>query len=1088
MESSVKHELLERLRSGRVRLVRKDVLPAVGSDGPLAFAQEPFWLEEQRTGSSSAQTLAIAYRISGVLNADALEHALAAIVERHDSLRTAIVVRDGVALREVRETPAVLRRASSPREATRRLVHAFANEPFRLDAPPLCRFLLLREAPDEHVLAAAVHHLAADGWSLGVFVEELSAQYARFAAGAASVVLSDPAPYALYAAQSRDVPPEKLARAVELFAEHMRGPVPGADLARGLRDPATAPPAATFRAALDGELRAAVERFAAARSLSAFTVLLAVFQLVLGRFDEIPEVVVGIPVADRRRAKLDRTIGCFVNTVAVRARLDDDPPFEHFVRRVGRDAGAVLAYGDVPLAAVLRGVAHRPRGGGPLFSALFVHNAPAPLLCVDGARVERIPIDLDRTGVPISFALEPDGAGFSAEIRYDAKAFDAGAITALFDAYACALERASDAPERSLSRISLLTPAQARAAAAIDAGRERPLACPFVDASVGAAARRDPARVAVVCGDDTLTYGALNAQVDAIASALRQAAGANGARVAILVERSVQLPVALLATLRSGCAFVPLDPRLPVPHLRAILAMIAVDAVLHSPALAELACEAAPGVPLIATNAGASSAQPRVRSPQDAAYVIATSGSTGLPKGVAVSHASLANAVASFARYPGFGAAHVFFAVTTVAFDIASLELLLPLAAGGLLVVATYEESADPWALSAALARSGATHLQGTPSLFRALVESGWSGAHGLQAWVGGEALTPALAAQLDARVDRLYDVYGPTETTIWSTAGEVDDPASITVGEPIDNTRVYVLDRHGEIVPFGARGEIAIAGAGVALGYVGEAPHARERFVRDRFAAHDAAMFLTGDFGRRLRDGRVIVHGRNDDQVKIRGFRVDLGAVDAQLASLAGVVAASASVQCEPDGEATLIGHLVTAKPFDAAALGAALRARVPLHMVPTALVRSDGLPLTANGKVDRKALPVVVLHVVAGTEAARPSGERERRLCALFEEVLARRGVGRDDDLYDVGGNSIDAVRILARVRTAWDVEIPLAAFLAGASSPARLAAEIERRAGARDDGALRSLFDDVEAMSEDAATSALAEFADTEGATRS
>jgi amino acid adenylation domain-containing protein len=1077
--SGSRRELLERLRRGETALPRERSASAQ-SGGALAPVQEPFWVEEQRTGPSSAQTIAIAYRIDGALDEDALERSLAAVVARHDSLRTRIVARDGVAVRELSGAGAALRRVTASGAEAGALLHAFANEPFALDAGPPCRFLLIAETPLRHVFAAAVHHAVADAHSLAVFVEELSAHYARFTGEGGGPAPAPPAPYAEYASRSRTTPADKLERAIRTFGEELR--TPPAVVSSGASGTARAGAGATFRATLDAELRASIERYASARNLPRFVPLLAAFALVRCRFDDTPESLIGIPAADRRRASFERTIGCFVNTIPVRAGVAGDPAFEVFVKRVARTLGVALAHADVPFGAVAQRLPRWVRAGrAALFETLFVlHEEPVPVPRFGGALVEPLRLDLDAVNARLACTIQPEDAGFAVELRYDAGAFDHATIASFFAAFACALERACDAPETAVSRIPLLTPAQARYAARFDDGRTRPLEHRFVADAVEAAERRDPERTAIECGGERLTYDELRAQAGALARALYRATGGEGARVAILVERSAALPVAVLAALRAGCAFVPLDPRHPLPHLRSVVTTIGVDCVLHSPALAARAREVAPGLPALSSAArfaeldGGELRGPR--SEESPAYVIATSGSTGVPKGVAIPHAALANVVAAIARRPGFDASHTMLAVTTIAFDIALLELLMPLAAGGRVVVATDDEAADPWALAALLARCAPTHVQATPSLFRALIAAGWEDAGGLRVMAGGEALAPALAAQLLQRGAALYDVYGPTETAIWSTVAHIGDPAAITVGEPIDNTRVYVLDRHGAIVPFGGRGEIAIAGRGVAIGYVGAPPSASERFVRDPFAPHGGRMFLTGDRGSRLPDGRIVLYGRDDEQVKIRGVRVDLGDVDAQLSALPGVRAAAASLGVR-SGDPVLVGHLVTAEPFDPANLIAALRARVPAHMVPAALVRCESLPMTASGKIDRRALRDHDVASERGSESAPPSGELETRLAALFADVLEVREVGRDDDLLDVGGNSIDAVRILARVRAEWGVEIPLSVMLTGASSVASIAAEIRRRESERAGDTLGALLDEVERMSEDDATDALA-----------
>lgn len=1080
-ESHIKRMLLDRIRRGEIELPSVcEPFAAPADVSCLAPVQEPIWLEDQLVGPGAAQTIAIAYRVHGSLDEEALERAVAAIVDRHDALRTRITVRDGSPMSESCDRRIALKRTSGTGDDTADLLRDFANEPIDSSTGPLCRFLLIRETAAQYVFAIAVHHVVADERSLSIFVDELSDHYGRFAGHHGGDPPDEPAPYAQYAATAGRVQPEKLARAVDLFRDRLRtAPVLGV---RHSFDANRAKKAKTIRHRVDADLRSKVERFASARRMSRFIPLLAAFELVRCRFDDLSETVVGVPVGDHRRTGFEKTIGCFVNTVPVRTTIAGDPSFELFTTHVARAVAASLSHADVPFGAVARQLEPWVRSERrPLFRTLFVlHDGPLPRPVIRGARVECVDVDTDATTATLACTVRAHDAGFSVELRYDAEAFDAATIDGLLGAFVCALDAAVSSPELPVSRIPLLTAAQARDAATIDDVRTRPLDPVFPDAAFEIAARNHAGNSAVECGDERLTYGEVSLQVNALARALRSAIDRHGARVAVLVERSAALPVALLAALRAGVPYVPLDQRHPLPYLRSILATIGVDAVLHSPSLFGRARELAPNVPTVSTAArfgSAPSSEPwEERSGESPAYVIATSGSTGAPKGVVISHSALANVIASFARFPGFGASHAMLAATTVTFDIAALELLLPLTAGGRLVVATDEEATDPWALAAVLDRSDATHLQGTPSQFRSMIASGWRGAGTLQVWVGGEPLPPALAAQLRERVADVYNVYGPTETTIWSTAGRVDDPAAVTVGEPIDNTRVFVLDRHGEIVPFGARGQIAIAGRGVALGYVGNEAAARARFVEDRFSPGGGTLFLTGDNGSRMRDGRIVLYGRSDDQVKVRGFRLDLGDVDARLSELPGVSAAAACTIDGPNGDPALVGHLVTAEPFEPERYFSWLRAHVPRQMIPAALVLCRQLPLTPNGKVDRDALRRRDVDVPRGNASPLESDERTRFITTVFEEVLNRRGVTSSDGLFDLGGSSIDAVRILARVRAEFGVEIPLSVLLTRASSVAMLADEVLHRQASSVDEKLLSLIGDVEGLSDDDVAHAL------------
>ncbi|MBW8765735.1 MAG: amino acid adenylation domain-containing protein, partial [Geodermatophilales bacterium] len=490
-------------------------------------------------------------------------------------------------------------------------------------------------------------------------------------------------------------------------------------------------------------------------------------------------------------------------------------------------------------------------------------------------------------------------------------------------------------------------------------------------------------------------------------------------RVGIGLERSLEMVVGLLAVLKAGGAYVPLDPSYPAERLAFMQEDSGVAAVLTAELLRS-------GLP------AAAAAPESSVGPRNVAYVIYTSGSTGRPKGVQVPHGALANFLAAMAETPGLAADDRLLAVTSLSFDIAGLELYLPLMLGGRVVLASREEAADGRRLQALIAGSGATVLQATPATWRLLLESGWQGGEGLKALCGGEALPPALASALRPRVGSLWNVYGPTETTIWSTVAEVTGEGPISIGRPIANTESYVLDEGGRPVPVGVPGELLLGGVGLARGYLRRPELTAERFVPNPFGEAGSRLYRTGDLARWRASGVLECLGRIDHQVKVRGFRIELGEVEAALARHPDVAAAVVVAREEASGERRLAGYVV---PREAAGgesltrdLRALLRRSLPEHMVPTAWVQLAALPLTPNGKVDRKALPAPER---AGTEAGAftaPRTPAEEVLAGIWEQVLGRDAVGAHDNFFDLGGHSLLATQVVSRVRESFGVELPL------------------------------------------------------------
>jgi amino acid adenylation domain-containing protein len=546
-----------------------------------------------------------------------------------------------------------------------------------------------------------------------------------------------------------------------------------------------------------------------------------------------------------------------------------------------------------------------------------------------------------------------------------------------------------------------------------------------------------PEAVAVVFEGESLTYAELNRRANRLAHHLRALGVKPDARVAIAVERGPEMMVGLLGVLKAGGAYVPLDPAYPAERLRYTLTDSAPAVLLTQSALAERFADLA--IPTVTLDGSAWADQPESNperaglTPEHLAYVIYTSGSTGQPKGVMNVHRGVVNLLASMRESLGVEAGDRLLAVTTLAFDISVLELFLPLISGARVEILPRAASADPMLLQSAIESSGATILQATPATWRLLVESDWAGAPNLRALSGGEALTAELAGRIRERVGALWNVYGPTETTIWSCAKPVDaasrgERVAVSIGAPIANTQVYVLDAAGEPVPVGVAGELYIGGAGVARGYLNRAAVTAERFVADGFSMQPGArLYRTGDLARWLADGTLEFLGRTDFQVKVRGFRIELGEIEARLAEHEGVREAVVAAREDVRGDTRLVAYW-TGEAVDAQVLRAHLAERLPEHMVPAAYVQLEAMPLTPNGKLDRKALPAPDGDAFAARRYEAPLGATEQVLAGIWAEVLGVDRVGRWDDFFALGGHSLRAVQVVSRVRQLMATDVAL------------------------------------------------------------
>lgn len=1061
---------------------------------PVSLSQRRMWVIQQFDPASSAYNVAVTLRLRGLLDADRLQRAFDLVARRHEGLRTRFALGadepvqliDPPSAAPIRIQRTDLRTHLDPVAQARALLSAQLAEPFDLARAPLHRAMLLRLDEHDHVLCWVMHHAITDNWSFSVLMHELFTAYTAWEAGREPVFEPMPIEYADYAAWQRS--PEVTAQRrpqMAYWLERLRGLEP-LDLPTDF----TRPQRAGFQggrvaATLPPRLRDAIRAFCAQTASTPFVVLLAVFKLMLSRAARTTDVAVGTPVANRHRFAAEHLVGTLVNTLVMRTDLSGDPSFTGLVERVRATALEAYAHQEAPFDELVEALGHdratHPEG---LVRVLFnVLNAPLRRLAYTGLDVEEFQID--RATAQFDLAVHVD-TEFTHQIHveYATDLYAPDTAARLLENYLGLLERLLAAPSLPLSHNAIVAPAQL--ARLRDGWNATAMALP-ADATVHhALGLADPARHDRVAVTDAtgrgLTYGELDARSNALARALRARGIGRGQRVGLGLARDAVMLVALLGVLKSGAAYVPLDPGFPAERLRYMAGDAGLAALLvrgvppdwladaDVPTLtldddgrpAETGNDAALALPPQHLAEAADAALPADVAHDaralDAAYMIYTSGSTGRPKGVAVPHRAVVNFLAGMAREPGLAATDRLVAVTTLSFDIAVLELLLPLAVGAHLVLASAAQAHDPHALGALLARHDATVMQATPTLWRMLVDAGWSGraqGAGFKALIGGEALPPVLAERLLAVAGvELWNMYGPTETTVWSTIWRVAAPrAGIFIGRPIANTTVQVLDETGHPCPVGVPGELCIGGAGVTLGYHRQPVLTAERFPPDPESRDAAARFYrTGDLGRWRHDGQLEHLGRLDRQVKLRGLRIELGEIESALLDhpdiADGVVVTRA--QGDGDGDAAagderdvrLVAYVVTreAKPsgIDAAGLRQHLRARLPEYMLPQHVMRLEALPLLPNGKIDRKALPAPQPVRAASTastaatqtgDAAMPTARAdgrgvptlpaERAIAAIWCRLLGVDEVDLRDNFFDLGGHSLLAMRAVVAIR---------------------------------------------------------------------
>ncbi|HEX3131786.1 MAG TPA: amino acid adenylation domain-containing protein [Thermoanaerobaculia bacterium] len=1021
----------------------------------LSFAQQRLWFLDQLEPGSLAYNLAGAIRLVGPLGVSALRRVLSEIVRRHESLRTTFPEAEGqpwqrIAPPEAVDLPVVdLSGLPAPLRdpEARRLASAEVRRPYDLAAGPLLRNTLIRMAGEEHALLIGLQHIVADGWSLGIFVRELGVLYRAFAAGGESPFPELALQYADFAAWQRSwLAGPVLEASLSYWKQHLAGAPPVVELPLDRPRPAARRNrGARTGLALGGGLAQRLSAVARRLDATPFMVSLGALATLLWRHGGQPDMVIGTPIANRSRAELEDLIGLFANTLALRTGLDGDPGFAELMRRVRETALGAYAHQDIPFERLVDGLqTERDLSYSPVFQVMLAfQNLPFTALELPGLALSPLELDGGRSQFDLSLFLLPgEGTeGLTARLEYDTDLFDEGTAVRLLARFRTLLENIAEAPDRRLSELPLFTLEERSELLAT--GRRAPETPETPEDIPGllvqqlfertAAAR--PGAVALSWEGGALTYAELNARANRLAHRLRRLGIGPESRAAVCLERSPSLLTALLGVLKAGGAYVPLDPAYPADRLAWVLEdSRAAVLVTGGEAAKALPLHGARVLDLDTADLSEESAMDPLglSGPENLAYVIYTSGSTGRPKGVAVRQSGVVNFLASMARRPGLGPDDVLLAVTTIAFDIAVLELFLPLSVGARVELADRETAADGLRLCERLAASGATAMQATPATWRLLLDAGWEGSPGLRILCGGEALPPDLARELLARTGSLWNVYGPTETTVWSTVQEVsgadlENGRPVALGDPVANTGVYLLtpfERGLEPVPLNVPGELYLGGEGLARGYFGRPDLTAERFVPDPASGTPGArLYRTGDLARRrTRDGALEFLGRADHQVKIRGFRIELGEIEAVLAGIPAVRECAVVVREDVPGSPRLVACLAfhEGRADTPETLQAALRERLPEYMVPHAFAVLPALPLTPNGKIDRRAL-LAGPAPAAGSSAAPvlPRNGVEEGLAAVWAEVLRLERLGVHDNFFSLGGDSILAIQVVTRSR---------------------------------------------------------------------
>ncbi|GEN09771.1 non-ribosomal peptide synthase domain TIGR01720/amino acid adenylation domain-containing protein/natural product biosynthesis luciferase-like monooxygenase domain-containing protein [Myxococcus fulvus] len=1017
-------------------------VPRISREQPLAlsFAQQRLWYLDRLEPGNVAYNNSVMLSLSGPVDAAALQRALEEVVRRHEALRTTFSMSDSGAVQHITPPGPLPLPLGTLEEgvSVEAWARAEARKPFDLEQGPLFRTSLLRVHEQEHVLLIVMHHIVSDGWSSGVLFHELATLYAANIEGKQATLPTLPVQYADYAAWQLE-----WMRGPELAAEQawwrdVLADVPVLRLPTDRpRPPVQTYPGARHALSIPRALTESLTSMGRREGATPFMVLMAAWQTLLHAYSGQDDFAVGTPVAGRNRPEVEPLIGCFINSIALRADLSGDPTLTEVIGRVRRAALGGFGHQEVPFEKLVDALhVARDLSHTPIFQTMLVlHNTPPIELSMAGLRLGSQVVHTGFTKLDLTLELVESKDGLSGGIEYNTDLFDAETIRRLSGHLVRLLEQLAARPEQRVSQLSLLSEAERHRL--LEEWGPTPLPEPVAGETVSSrfAARAASAPEAVAVEDDSrrLTYREVESRSSRLASALSALGAGQGAVVALALAQPTDVVAAMLGVLRAGAAVVVLDLEHPAERLSRILEDTKAAVVVTSGAWrARVPEREGLSVVTVESLPETVGALPPLPEPHHAACVVYTSGSTGRPRGVVIEHRQLVSATR--ARQAVYGAPGVVLSLAPFTFDASLAGLFWSLFEGGTLRYPDVEEREDPRKLAELVARAHVTHLISVPALYaQVLAAAPAGGLSGLRAVsVGGEACAVELAQAHHEALPTvpLFNEYGPTEATIWSTVHRVqkDEQGSVPIGRAVPGARVYLLDsRRGLALP-GAPGEVYVGGGGVARGYLGQPELTAERFGVDPFDARPGArMYRTGDVARWRRDGTLEFLGRADSQVKVRGFRIEPGEVEAAL--LANPEVREAAVVARADGgPKRLVAYVVASasEPGEAVSSGALkswLLSRLPPYMVPSTYVTLASLPRTRHGKVDARALPVPESQVTKSTSTSStgPRTEVEERLAALWKEVLNVDRVGIHDDFFELGGDSILGLQIVTRARAA-------------------------------------------------------------------
>jgi len=1050
--------LEQKLMEQMVVSTPEQMIPRRATSGPcpLSFAQQRLWILDQVEPNNAAYNVPKAWRIHGDLNITAVQKSLSTVLARHEALRTTFSEIDGNPMQVVQQSRPVelpvfdlthLPREEREAEAQRILTKE-ASLPFDLSKDLLLRAVLVRLDKDDHVLLLTTHHIASDGWSIGVLLRELSVLYKDLSEGQHSTLPELPIQYADFALwQRRWFEGERLDSHVSYWKHQLAGTIPALEIPTDKPRPVSL----TFQGArqskvLSQDLSHSLKTLSQQESVTLFMTLLAAFQTLLFRYTGQTDIIVGCPAAGRSRVETEGLIGFFVNTLVLRTDLSGNPTFRELLERVHETALGAFTHQDLPFEKLVKELhPERDLSRNPLFQVMFVlQNTPVSPFKLPDLTLSPMEVEGGTSQFDLSLSVTDGQNGLIGKWEYNTDLFEGSTVSRMMSYFQTLLEGIVASPEKRIADLPILAESERHQLLVEwnDTSTDYPKdKC--IQQLFEAQVERTPDAVAVIFEDEHLTYRELNRRANQLAHHLRRIGVGPEVLVGVFMERSLELVIALYGILKAGGAYVPLDPEYPSERLAFMISDTKVPVLLTQSHLvdelpehqAQAICldsgwEAIPAEGEQTPDSGVTA--------ENLAYVIYTSGSTGQPKGVMIPHRAICNHMLWMQERFALNPTDRVIQKTPFSFDASVWELFAPLLVGGQLIVARPDGHLDSAYLAQLMAEERVTILQLVPSQLRILLEEpALETCTSLRLVIcGGETLSADLPERLRARLAvEVHNLYGPTEATIdassWLCETEGSQP-SVPIGRPIANTQIYLLDAYLQPVPVGVPGELHIGGAGLARGYLNRHELTDEKFILHPFSnVPGARLYRTGDLARYLPGGTIDFLGRIDHQVKVRGFRIELGEIEAVLSQHPALRETAVLAREDIPGDKRLIAYVIP-KEREApttSEMRSFLQAKLPDYMVPSAFVILDSLPLTPNGKVDRQALPVPdqTRPELEGAFVA-PSTTAEEVLADIWAEVLGIEQVGVHDDFFELGGHSLLAIRVRSRILDALKVELPL------------------------------------------------------------